>query len=170
MKKTDDKKLKKHATPAWAIGVGVAAILWALSLNYAIGARGKIARLAEKDAENRRLTEQLAPTRAVVSAHKAFVASLPISETRRASIKAYIPENQQPRFLEESPIQSDRHGLQKSISTLRWPSLNAEAFAEIITAVGKATPPFRLDSVAFTKAPGNTDALAIEAVFTAYAK
>ena len=170
MKNTDDKKMKKRANPAWVIAVGVAALIWVLSLDYALGVRRKCARLAEKDAENRRLTVELASTRATVAAHKAFIASLPIAESRRPSIKAYIPENLHPRILEESPIQTDRHGLQKAIATLRWSSISGEAFAEIITAVGKASPPFRLESATLTKAPGTAEALTIEAVFSSYSK
>jgi hypothetical protein len=150
--------------------LAVAGILFLASLARAAQARGKIADLGRREAENLRLAAEIGPEHAALAEYKAFVASLPLAELRRISIAAFIPKELTPRYMEENTVPAESYGLYKTSATLKWSSISGDDLARAVESAGASQPPFRLESVALSKAAGAGGNLAAEAVFIAYTK
>ena len=73
--------------------LGVAALLWVASLVYTLHVRSETARLAERVAENQRLTEELAPVHAHIMEYETFVATLPTTDLQRQSMIVTVSGN-----------------------------------------------------------------------------
>jgi len=158
MEKPQSRNTARDIRPFALVCVAVA--LWGAALLYAAGARAKCAELARKDAANRALAAELAPSLAALRTHYGFIASLP---AENAAVSQFSGTSKL------DIIKSAHMGLGKTSVSVKWNPISGERFEQALDKLGTAEPPFRLESAKITKAgAAGSDAVAVDAVFTAY--